>query len=282
MLKLQLKGQPHTGKWLVKNTVVGSGSDCDFTIASKAVAMQHIELLVDHDLVYLKDRSRGKTIFVNDLPVGEYGPLKHRDTIKIGDALLEVIDPKADLTQTTQPLAPQWTLIATSGAISGQQFSFSTASVLGRDSQCEITIPGTYLSRRHAKLSPTEKGLVLEDLDSANGCFVNGERVTRALLQDGDVVSFDVLKFRIQAPLLNAEKRKAILNAVPNITDTVVTPNTNSPAEKQWKTKPTSLGNRAPEDEIVAKIAGPRPWVYYAAALTLGAAAFAYLLLNYA
>jgi pSer/pThr/pTyr-binding forkhead associated (FHA) protein len=44
------------------------------------------------------------------------------------------------------------------------------------------------ISKQHAKIVHTEKGFTLIDLDSTNGVWVNGERVTSASLNDGDAI----------------------------------------------------------------------------------------------
>jgi hypothetical protein len=61
---------------------------------------------------------------------------------------------------------------------------------IGRDPACEICLSGTEVSRRHALLKPatdTAKAII-EDLGSRNGVRVNGRRVSRSELNDGDVV----------------------------------------------------------------------------------------------
>jgi DNA-binding NtrC family response regulator len=50
-----------------------------------------------------------------------------------------------------------------------------------------LVIPGTFVSRTHARLVRAHQSWVLADAQSRNGTFVNGERVTRAELEDGDV-----------------------------------------------------------------------------------------------
>src|SRR5690606_27757231 len=60
------------------------------------------------------------------------------------------------------------------------------------------------LSRHHAKLTPVAEGVMVEDLGSTNGSFVNGQRVQRALARPGDEVGFDRLRFRLVAPGLVA------------------------------------------------------------------------------
>jgi transcriptional regulator with GAF, ATPase, and Fis domain len=50
-----------------------------------------------------------------------------------------------------------------------------------------VSIPGTFVSRTHARLVRVHHTWLLVDAGSRNGTFLNGERVTRATLADGDV-----------------------------------------------------------------------------------------------
>ncbi len=49
--------------------------------------------------------------------------------------------------------------------------------VLGRATDCEVVVPGPSVSGRHARLRWEKGELLLEDLSSANGTFVDGERI---------------------------------------------------------------------------------------------------------
>ncbi|MBN1771848.1 MAG: GGDEF domain-containing protein [Deltaproteobacteria bacterium] len=76
--------------------------------------------------------------------------------------------------------------------------------VVGRDPACDIVVPEETISRRQARLLPAEPGgVVLEDLGSRNGTVVNGERITRRTLADGDRIMLGrtVLKFALQSQL---------------------------------------------------------------------------------
>ncbi len=62
---------------------------------------------------------------------------------------------------------------------------------LGRDrDRCDLVVTGRAVSRRHALVRPVAgDGCEIVDLDSANGVYVNGHRITaRQLLADGDLV----------------------------------------------------------------------------------------------
>ena len=60
---------------------------------------------------------------------------------------------------------------------------------VGRATDNDIVIPDVLASRHHATLIPTPGGTEIADNRSINGTFVNGDRVTTALLNEGDVVT---------------------------------------------------------------------------------------------
>ena len=60
---------------------------------------------------------------------------------------------------------------------------------VGRATDNDIVIPYVLASRHHATLIPTPGGTEIADNRSINGTFVNGDRVTTALLNEGDVVT---------------------------------------------------------------------------------------------
>ena len=78
-------------------------------------------------------------------------------------------------------------------------------TVIGRDPECDGIIRDDGISRRHVQVVREGSGaFVLEDLGSTNGVFVDGERVTRHRLVDGDKVLVGrrtILKFVLQDKL---------------------------------------------------------------------------------
>ena len=77
--------------------------------------------------------------------------------------------------------------------------------VLGRSRECDCVVSETTVSRRHAILRRTSSGWELSDLGSSNGTFVNGARVTGAVLvKAGDDVWLGSARFRL-APTQAAE-----------------------------------------------------------------------------
>ena len=80
-------------------------------------------------------------------------------------------------------------IVGQEGPLSDQRWPLMRTVVLGRDTTCDIVIPDRQVSRYHARLTPTQEGVILEDLGSKNGTHCNGVVLTSpVVLQDGDLV----------------------------------------------------------------------------------------------
>ncbi|MCW5860055.1 MAG: FHA domain-containing protein, partial [Caldilineales bacterium] len=73
------------------------------------------------------------------------------------------------------------------------------AMVIGRDPRCHLPLDSPLVSRQHARIDPGPQGsYIVTDLQSKNGTFVNGRRVTRAALRPGDRIRIGPFKFIYQ------------------------------------------------------------------------------------
>jgi two-component system, cell cycle response regulator len=90
-------------------------------------------------------------------------------------------------------------LIVLQGSNVGAMFKLDGPELLiGRASSAQVRLQDDGVSRRHARIIQVVDQLVIEDLQSANGTVVNGEKVERQVLQDGDKIRFGsttILKF---------------------------------------------------------------------------------------
>ncbi|MCK9900450.1 ATP-binding cassette domain-containing protein [Frankia sp. Cpl3] len=73
---------------------------------------------------------------------------------------------------------------------------------LGRARDNDIVITDLLASRRHAELYIGRSGLQIADLESANGVFVNGRRISRTNVNQGDVIAIGHHVFQLEGELL--------------------------------------------------------------------------------
>jgi chromosome segregation ATPase len=67
---------------------------------------------------------------------------------------------------------------------------------VGRANGCELQIDSSSVSRHHALILLGTREAVIEDLNSTNGVILNGHKVVRHLLNDGDAVTIGDVQFR--------------------------------------------------------------------------------------
>lgn len=80
-------------------------------------------------------------------------------------------------------------LIVRDGPAAGQTFHLvEDVTYIGRSPDNHISIPDPSVGKRHAALRIRERTYEIEDLQSTNGVFVNGQRVLKAFLKDGDSI----------------------------------------------------------------------------------------------
>ncbi|NNK92477.1 MAG: DUF3662 domain-containing protein [Acidimicrobiia bacterium] len=87
------------------------------------------------------------------------------------------------------------TLVHPDGARFDLTIGDAAEVIVGRDGSVDLVIDDDLASRRHARLRSTERGWVLEDLESTNGTRVNGFRTRAQLLTDGDNITIGATTF---------------------------------------------------------------------------------------
>ncbi|MFI5385754.1 MAG: FHA domain-containing protein [Fimbriimonadales bacterium] len=94
--------------------------------------------------------------------------------------------------------APGFTLAVLDGPLIGQRFPVRNMIELGRESSSIPMGFDTGASRRHASVAPGPMGLMVSDLNSTNGTFVNGQRVQSANAGPGDLIKIGATTFRVE------------------------------------------------------------------------------------
>lgn len=89
----------------------------------------------------------------------------------------KLVSPEGDLTFEVKPGAPQ---------------------VIGRAMTSDIPVFDPTISRRHAEVAVEGTQVLVRDLGSSNGTFVNGNRITEFRLASGDFVTFGKVRFQLK------------------------------------------------------------------------------------
>lgn len=106
-----------------------------------------------------------------------------------------------------------------SGKYQGGEFPLfdNREIVVGRSSELDMVLVEDMVSRKHAKISTTAGQVIITDLGSTNGTFVNGEKVRKTRLKEGDriLIGTSILKVvRQETSGLSPSQAKENLEAV--------------------------------------------------------------------
>lgn len=209
MYQLKFKNQSKGPLWLVEpHYTLGAASDCEIPIHKPGVAAQAAYIHVSQATVKIESLVEDGSVKKNGAPIIGEEVLTSGDVFSIAGVEFEIVDPKHQrATAASQPAEPKqdWALVALSSALSNKRYTIKDTKILGRSKECDISLGVAHLSRKHASLSVTDQGLSVSDLGSSNGTYVNGQKIERAVLRNGDELGFDTLKFRVEGPSENLD-----------------------------------------------------------------------------
>jgi len=87
-------------------------------------------------------------------------------------------------------------VLSSNGTILDQCFIAKDRTTIGRDADSDLVIDDPVVSRAHAAVITVGNDQTVEDLGAANGILVNGKRITRHLLEHGDLIEIGTFQIR--------------------------------------------------------------------------------------
>jgi hypothetical protein len=130
---------------------------------------------------HLTTRPKVDFVIQNDLKLGRF-----RVAADLGGAPSAAVEPSPE---EPRPAAASVRAPSVTIEDSSQEIPLSgERMVAGRLNESDIPLSDVNVSRQHAAFVPDAGGWTVEDLGSTNGTLVNGKKVERASLKDGDVV----------------------------------------------------------------------------------------------
>jgi len=199
---------------------IGSAQDSTVVLNRPGVLPVHCEIHQSGIGVNLQVPQGGGAVQVNDKPVREMIALRAGDSINIAGIIARVaamdaprpvaagsapsqFDPGlGDDTGATRmrQAVPKFVLRGVSGPVFGKMYPVAGPTVIGRAPECGIPVTVDEISRRHVELKPVVDGLSVEDLGSANGTYINGQRTQKGFMKPGDELRLDAVRFILVAP----------------------------------------------------------------------------------
>jgi len=208
------------------SALVGSAPNSDVMIAAPGIAARHCELRTRGENSVVVPLDAQATTVLNGKQIAGETPIKPGDLLLFAKVGVRIV---AMEKQAPQPIRktpsaggdedgrtrvrmalPKYMLRGVSGPTFGKTYAMVGTLTLGRNTDCDISIASDEISRHHAKLQVVPDGVMIEDLGSANGTFVNNQRVHGAtLLKAGDELRVDTIRFMLMSPSMDMHQAAA-------------------------------------------------------------------------
>jgi ABC transport system ATP-binding/permease protein len=171
--------------------LIGRAPECDLRVDREVVSGRHCRLTRTAAGFFLEDLQSSNGTFVNGKEVRGRVPVTPADRITLGREV-PMPWPKREPASVARPAAARPPAPVVSVAFRGQDMVF------GRHPACDQVLDYPMVSARHARLRRHGAALVLEDLGSSNGTFVNGRRVRKpVVVRAGDVIGLGTFTFQV-------------------------------------------------------------------------------------
>jgi ABC-type multidrug transport system ATPase subunit/pSer/pThr/pTyr-binding forkhead associated (FHA) protein/ABC-type multidrug transport system permease subunit len=167
---------------------LGRDPASDVVLASRFVSVRHARIEPDGVAHRIADVGSTNGLLFEGRRLAPNTPL----TLADGD-VLRIGDPATGSFVSLTYRNPLATRAPLAAARSFPLRRSAEQTTIGRAAS-DVTLDNPQVSRQHALIERTAQGHVLRDLDSANGTFVNGGRVTQHALTPGDIIQIGAFK----------------------------------------------------------------------------------------
>jgi len=92
-------------------------------------------------------------------------------------------------------------LIIKTGRLAGNEFELKPGlNSVGRNHENDVVVAEPSVSTFHCELDLAGIGLAVHDLQSTNGTFINRQRISKGMLQNGDILTLGEIDFGVELP----------------------------------------------------------------------------------
>jgi predicted component of type VI protein secretion system len=114
-------------------------------------------------------------------------------------------------------------LVLAPAEIAGTEFQLKLPATLGRGKDAKIKLVHGQISRVHCEVSEQNEQLVVRDLGSLNGTFIDGERITETVLKPGSLLNVGAVTFKAVYGIMPVEGDDSTVDIGPRKTTDTVT-----------------------------------------------------------
>lgn len=216
---------------------LGRDLKCEIVMDADAamVSRRHADISKQNSTYILTDNHSFNGTLVNKSRISAPTQLYHGDEIQLGMGgpilrfnLPEQIAPKGATLPGQRAIAPEQSVVvpsfmgveniggpktmvikgdlldkisfeksATSQLLMSLTFGGKSELTIGRDEKNDISLDGLQISNRHARLLKTNDGVVIEDLKSSNGIYLNGKRISKHTITPDDAVQIGAFEIKV-------------------------------------------------------------------------------------
>jgi pSer/pThr/pTyr-binding forkhead associated (FHA) protein len=174
--------------------ILGRAAEVDVPLLSKNVSRKHAKLRVQGKKITVEDMGSSNGVLVNGTKISGPTEVPAGSEFQIGEFTVKITSQEPEV-----PEGPLGTLTGQNGTFLDKVLPVKAGdNVVGRGSECDVFVADGSISRKHAIMSVAGDKITVRDMGSANGTFVNGQKIQDITqLRHGEVVRFGSLSFRL-------------------------------------------------------------------------------------
>jgi pSer/pThr/pTyr-binding forkhead associated (FHA) protein len=175
------------------NAQVGASPENEIRIIAQGVSRKHARIFRENNQFWLEDVGATNGTFLNGSRI-QKEPLRHLDVVTLGRAVDLIFlqrDREEPIAARPDPVGSV-RLRFNDGPEANTTIDVAKGELaFGRVEPCNVVLASRAIGKLHARIQRTGHQVVLQDLESVNGTFVNGKRIDApVVLKDGDVINF--------------------------------------------------------------------------------------------
>jgi len=206
---------------------IGAAADNDFRVEVTGISRHHARIVRDGADFWLEDSGSTNGTFVNGLRVARER-LRHLDVVTLGRGvdLIAVVSEAVSSKSIVHAVRAAW--LEPLDPRYGSRIDIPPGELtLGRSAPSNVLLDSPLVSHLHARLERTPDHLVVSDLASSNGTFVNGKLIRDPVeLVDGDTLS-----------IAGSRQFRVCIDGTVRRESAPIADSARTPVDSEWKTR---------------------------------------------